>query len=92
MRPSSPRDSSERANSSAARIGPTVCELDQLDGPMPTLKMSRTGSISFKFPVLTLDEHDPLVTSGRTLSHGWFDAQALAFSPALQAMRAREFF
>ena len=34
-----PAAASERANISAARIGPTVCELD---GPMPILKMSKT--------------------------------------------------
>jgi len=38
-RSSSPSPSSRRANSRAARIGPTVCELD---GPIPILKRSKT--------------------------------------------------
>jgi hypothetical protein len=37
-RSSTPSSASEAANMPAARIGPTVCELD---GPMPTLKRSK---------------------------------------------------
>jgi hypothetical protein len=37
-RSTTPSSASEAANMPAARIGPTVCELD---GPMPTLKRSK---------------------------------------------------
>jgi hypothetical protein len=37
-RSTTPSAASEAANMPAARIGPTVCELD---GPMPTLKSSK---------------------------------------------------
>ena len=54
-RSSTPSSASEAANMPAARIGPTVCELD---GPMPTLKRSKALMVMSE--LLPLEDLSPI--------------------------------